>query len=151
MGRRTRGALVVLALGLAVGGGAGCGSGDSAEVTTTPVSLDRCQPVSAARLREIAVGLDKGPRQLTGGAMVQSGDHPEVHLIAGTFIAENIPDPQVGVWAKVGPLDGDGPIIAVTRIAQAFSRWPAGTEGDGTGILDDGVAEAVACGAAASE
>ena len=53
MGRRTRGALVVLALGLAVGGGAGCGSGDSAEVTTTPASLDRCQPVSAARLREI--------------------------------------------------------------------------------------------------
>ena len=146
MGRRTRGALAGVALGLAVGFGAGCGSGDSAEVTTTPVSL-----VSAARLREIAVGLDKGPRQLTGGAMVQSGDHPEVHLIAGTFIAENIPDPQVGVWAKVGPVDGDGPIIAVTRIAQAFSRWPAGTEGDGTGILDDGVAEAVACGAAASE
>lgn len=125
----------------------GCSSSSGAGTPVDPAEPDReCLDVPADVQQTIAEGANETTITPVDAAAVTSLEEDGIYVVAMSFTAPGVEDPEVGVWMTHGlDLVSAGPIYAVDGFAHEFTVWPHTVNDHELSVNEDGVDEAKAC------
>lgn len=123
---------------------AGCGGQDGGSSSaSTSATASRCESVSQAVVDTIVSQPKSVQMTPVKSTAVKSTDFKQVWMVAISFTAPGVEDPETGVWA-VNSIDKPDLVTSVDGFAKEFTTWKDASE-RGVSQSDDGVEEARDC------